>query len=527
MSNRIIKIFWRMMLFLVLSLPFTASAQIIVRDSVLITDSLPRIIYEQYWARIPLGYDPLVPPPLFIACHALGADFNDAAAQSILNDTASAWGWIVLAINGEPANERGWAHWWSQRALHQLDLVMDTLAHNYPFDPDRIYFVGGSMGGAAGMQYNNSHMDPNGYMCAATASGSGIIDLIRRAREQGSNVSMSLEFGGRYDSTSAINFRYKRNSAIVSWDTSNSLHYNLKWLPTYLAAGVNEAHFTHASDLVRMFGPEMRSVWLQSGVGANHGWINIDSNSTMTWIRQQPPLLRHPTVQSVAADCPRRCYDLRFEELRCDTNMARAIVQYDSLLFDNHWYLTHPILNSIRNASRLRLYRDIIPSRPDTIEIFNRDTASFALAIEYGRPPIADNSFQVIPPLPFSIELQNNVVVVILPDVPQGYHGMGTFRYLNVKEGYSMLPSEYNMSVYPNPFNGMTTVRLNTPNGGLMSLKVYDVTGRVVKSIPNKFLRSSGSVSFSLPAGELSSGNYFIRGNVGSKVVQTRMTLIK
>ena len=48
------------------------------------------------------------------------------------------------------------------------------------------------------------------------------------------------------------------------------------------------------------------------------------------------------------------------------------------------------------------------------------------------------------------------------------------------------LPSNFGLkSAYPNPFNPFTSLRYDLPNDGLVNLTVYDMTGRVVKTLVN------------------------------------------
>lgn len=84
---------------------------------------------------------------------------------------------------------------------------------------------------------------------------------------------------------------------------------------------------------------------------------------------------------------------------------------------------------------------------------------------------------------------------------------------------------------YPNPFNPVTTIKFNLPNSGIVSLKVYDMLGREIKTLMNGFT-SPGIHSVNFDAAGYSSGVYFykleINGNDGNKFVITkRMILLK
>ncbi|MBN1634329.1 MAG: T9SS type A sorting domain-containing protein, partial [Ignavibacteria bacterium] len=97
----------------------------------------------------------------------------------------------------------------------------------------------------------------------------------------------------------------------------------------------------------------------------------------------------------------------------------------------------------------------------------------------------------------------------------------------------NITPEKYELSQnYPNPFNPVTNIQFTIPKSGLVSLKVYDVLGREVKSLVNEF-KQAGSyiVSFDVRHGgsssELSSGIYFYRLEAGDFVQIKRMILLK
>jgi len=67
---------------------------------------------------------------------------------------------------------------------------------------------------------------------------------------------------------------------------------------------------------------------------------------------------------------------------------------------------------------------------------------------------------------------------------------------------------------YPNPFNPMTTIGFQMVDDGLVSLKIYDVLGREVKTLLNNEEFEGGEHEVELDASLLSSGVYFYRMNV-------------
>jgi len=79
---------------------------------------------------------------------------------------------------------------------------------------------------------------------------------------------------------------------------------------------------------------------------------------------------------------------------------------------------------------------------------------------------------------------------------------------------------------YPNPFNPVTNIKYNIPQDLFVSLKVYDISGREVKSLVNEF-KNAGNYIISFNASELASGIYFYRIQTGSFVQVKKMILVK
>ncbi len=79
---------------------------------------------------------------------------------------------------------------------------------------------------------------------------------------------------------------------------------------------------------------------------------------------------------------------------------------------------------------------------------------------------------------------------------------------------------------YPNPFNPQTTIRFRTDRSGLVSLKVYDINGRLVKTLLNGFTRA-GEYRLMFDGRRLASGMYWCRLSSGKTVRTIKMALIK
>jgi hypothetical protein len=88
-------------------------------------------------------------------------------------------------------------------------------------------------------------------------------------------------------------------------------------------------------------------------------------------------------------------------------------------------------------------------------------------------------------------------------------------------------PTMYKLSQnYPNPFNPVTKIKYDIPRKGFVSLKIYDILGRVVKELVNE-IKSQGSYVIDYNASGLSSGVYLYRLECNGYIETKRMILLK
>jgi Secretion system C-terminal sorting domain len=91
----------------------------------------------------------------------------------------------------------------------------------------------------------------------------------------------------------------------------------------------------------------------------------------------------------------------------------------------------------------------------------------------------------------------------------------------------SQLPAQYVLNQnYPNPFNPSTVISYQLPVNTLVTLKVYDVLGRVVNTLIEEH-QTAGTHSATFNASSLLSGVYFYRLTVGSFVETKKLMLLK
>ncbi|HAY34191.1 MAG TPA: hypothetical protein DCY06_08635 [Bacteroidetes bacterium] len=91
----------------------------------------------------------------------------------------------------------------------------------------------------------------------------------------------------------------------------------------------------------------------------------------------------------------------------------------------------------------------------------------------------------------------------------------------------SNIPTEYSLNQnYPNPFNPNTNIRYDLPNDNFVSIKIYDITGREIKSLVNEF-KPAGRYIIAFNASNLSSGIYYYKIKAGDFTQVKKMMLIK
>jgi hypothetical protein len=81
------------------------------------------------------------------------------------------------------------------------------------------------------------------------------------------------------------------------------------------------------------------------------------------------------------------------------------------------------------------------------------------------------------------------------------------------------------LKIFPNPTNGRTIISFTTPKAGGVSLTIYDVTGRVIKTIANAEL-NEGDHTFNLDVKNFRAGIYLLRMQSG-QISQTRKFIVR
>lgn len=107
------------------------------------------------------------------------------------------------------------------------------------------------------------------------------------------------------------------------------------------------------------------------------------------------------------------------------------------------------------------------------------------------------------------------------------------FKILNyqVSTGITQLgteiPERFALSQnYPNPFNPVTKINYSLPKAGFVTMKIYDVAGKVVANLISRN-QNAGRYSVDFVANDFASGTYFYKLEAGEYNEVKRMVLVK
>ncbi|MCB0722181.1 MAG: aryl-sulfate sulfotransferase [Ignavibacteriae bacterium] len=90
-----------------------------------------------------------------------------------------------------------------------------------------------------------------------------------------------------------------------------------------------------------------------------------------------------------------------------------------------------------------------------------------------------------------------------------------------------LVPESYSLAQnYPNPFNPVTSISYSIPVAGNVSIKVYDMMGREIKSLVSEY-KQAGSYNVLFDASNFASGVYLYKLEAGSYTSSRKMVLIK
>jgi Secretion system C-terminal sorting domain len=111
---------------------------------------------------------------------------------------------------------------------------------------------------------------------------------------------------------------------------------------------------------------------------------------------------------------------------------------------------------------------------------------------------------------------------------PVGDEGWFTGGLTGINQAQTNVPDKFTLyDAYPNPFNPSTNIKFNISQAGLVSLKVYNSLGQLVKTIVDNVYKTKGDYQMSVNMDNLSSGIYFYRLEEGNNAITKKMVLLK
>ena len=142
------------------------------------------------------------------------------------------------------------------------------------------------------------------------------------------------------------------------------------------------------------------------------------------------------------------------------------------------------------------------------------------------------------PSQPFQISTQMVPDQVEGVDATESYfyvatYGAGLHIYENPygittsQHSQNALPDNYILNQnYPNPFNPSTTIQYSIPEGGNVSLKIFNTLGEEVAELVNEY-QQANTYMVNFNGENLSSGIYFYQIRAGEYTETKKMVIIK
>lgn len=167
--------------------------------------------------------------------------------------------------------------------------------------------------------------------------------------------------------------------------------------------------------------------------------------------------------------------------------------------------------------------------------LINDGTGDLRLETQEGPHPYHNNWSTTLPPnktIPLNVGDRFTTVKGIL------FFSFSNYKIVPRKEddfvGYQtgvedeILPDKFVLKQnYPNPFNPSTIIEYNLPEASNVTLKIYDLMGREVKTLVNGEFQTKGLYKYFVYSNDLSSGVYFYQLKTDKYSAIKKMMLIK
>ena len=132
----------------------------------------------------------------------------------------------------------------------------------------------------------------------------------------------------------------------------------------------------------------------------------------------------------------------------------------------------------------------------------------------------------------YRTEGNQTILVVVAPEGEDLFTYSGDFEIVEmiVANSHSEIsvgqPTVFALSAaYPNPFNPTTSLSLNLPESGYVSVKVYNVMGYEIATLADGYMNGYNTLTWD--ASDLSSGMYFVRAEYAGNIATQKLMLLK
>jgi uncharacterized delta-60 repeat protein len=268
--------------------------------------------------------------------------------------------------------------------------------------------------------------------------------------------------------------------------------------------------------------------------------LKYDSLGTLIWMRHYNSRLEYPNndyIKDMTLDknsnifvtgtCP---YE---QTINCDFTTIKYNSLGDSLWvkrFDINLGGSDEYVNSITSDKYGNIYltgysdRAFISYKYATIKYNNNGVLQWSVFYDNNLPNSNHYGVKV------STDTLGNIYVTGYSQGTGTGYDITTIKYsdlTNIQKSTNDIPKEFKLCQnYPNPFNPITNIRYDIPKNIFVTIKIYDLLGREIKTLVNEF-KNAGSYLVSFNASEFASGIYFYRIQSGSFIQVKRMVLIK
>lgn len=211
--------------------------------------------------------------------------------------------------------------------------------------------------------------------------------------------------------------------------------------------------------------------------------------------------------------------------------------------------IDHPSLGWSDDGSLYVVYDVVTPdsgmngfnTRDIYYQFSNDEGTSWSEPIRVTETPMIDEGF----PSASSWNPANELHIVYMKDPgdgPTSFNGSSPTAPPSLNQQIYRKITEANVSVgnnselvkdfqlyqnFPNPFNPVTTIKFSIPVSSNVTLKVFDATGREVRSLINNEVVNAGTNEVSFNATNLPSGIYFYTIQANDFIESKKMILIK